>query len=149
MKELFFFDKKIAGVEIEPSFEIAKVLVNGRTITNTNLKSIENNIEFFFQTRFYRSLGNFEFEYLLEGVDTTWQRQPAMVNQVKYLALKPGNYTFHARVRSGKSVGKSVYYDFQIEKPFWQQTWFIGIAILVLFGFFFIVYRLAVYKTRK
>jgi len=146
-----FFEKEIAKTEIEPYFEIVKVLVNSKPLSGEeiSLKSSENNIEFFFQTRFYRSMGSFEFEYLLEGVDTTWQRQPSVVSQVKYMALQPNQYTFHARIRSGKNTSKIISYFFAIQKPFWQQTWFISIAVITLLLFFFLVYRLAEYKTKK
>jgi hypothetical protein len=54
----------------------------------------------------------------LKELDTNWTSQSAGATKVSYLALKPGNYTFEARVRTSDVVTPIQSRNFVIKKPF-------------------------------
>lgn len=108
-----------------------------------------NSVVFHFDALFYRSLGDYVFEYRLLGSDTLWSRQSARVTSVNYLSLKHGKYTFQARVRADNLISPLKEFSFVVLKPFYLQPWFIVLQVFILTVFIYKAYRLSERITLK
>jgi len=149
---VYYFNKDIIEDENLPRFRFTSILANGRKLSldqDIVLKYDENNINIKFQTIHFKSLGNYNYQYRLKAYDDNWYSQPSTARNINYLALNPGEYKFEIRVKIGDTYTKTQEVNFIINKPFWQQYWFIALVLLALLVLLFVVYRWAEIKTRK
>lgn len=81
---------------------------------------------------------NPEIRYKLEGFDGGWTEAPES-NEITYLNLSPGEYTFHVEARlPGKDWSSAAQYSFEIIPAFWQTGFFSGgMALLGILGLVF------------
>lgn len=85
------------------------------------------------------------YQYMLEGYDSDWQEVTSN-NFATFSKIDPGSYTFKVMaynsdgIRSNNVASVSIF----IEKPFWQQAWFIGLAAIS-----FIVLMVSIVKIRE
>lgn len=107
------------------------------------------NITFQLNTNHYKSLGNYDIEYRLIGVDSQWRKQKSQINTVSYLSLAPGDYTFESRLRSGNVLSPIVTLPFEVQKPFWMHFWFLGLLVFVIVMLMYFVYKIAVKRTQQ
>ena len=94
----------------------------------------ENNISFFYTGLFYSQPDKIKYQYKLEGYDTGWiTTKDRMKN---YPILQPNVYTFRVRVSLSQdfSGASEAGFTFTIEKPYWQQLWFILLCALLSAG---------------
>jgi len=82
----------------------------------------------------------------LEGYNPDWIYSKDQ--QAHYSDLKPGNYTFKvSSTENGAFDNEPVAtYAFTIKAPFWQQAWFLILAILFLGG---LIYAWTKWKTKR
>jgi len=136
--------------EVMPIFSLSKIKSKNQWFANDAAFDFQKNaVEFQFQTIHYKSLGNYSYEYRLKELDTNWTSQSAAATKVSYLALKPGNYTFEARVRTSDLVTPIQSRTFVIKKPFWMTYWFGTAMVFLFFGIVYWVYKWATIRTRK
>lgn len=109
----------------------------------------QSSINFTFETNFFKSLGDYQFEYRILPLQNEWQQQSSKVNTLSLLSLGPGNYQLEARLKSGKKTSAIEQFSFSVKPPYWQSIWFIFLSISLLLFVLFIVYRSAVEKTRN
>jgi ligand-binding sensor domain-containing protein/two-component sensor histidine kinase len=122
--------------DVMPNFRFTEVKSNNQIIqSGSRLSYNQNNITLKFQTIHFRSMGNFTYQYRLKNVDPSWMMQDSKIQEVTYRSLKPGNYTFEARVLVGDLVSPIQRFSFSIGKPFWLTYWFISLCAIALFGF--------------
>ncbi|MEO8588275.1 MAG: two-component regulator propeller domain-containing protein [Flavobacteriales bacterium] len=76
----------------------------------------------------------------LEGNDMGWVDNGAL-RTVNYLALRPGEYTFHVRFADDEGIGTSARSTFVIVPAWWQTWWFRSGAALVVIFFVFLLSR--------
>lgn len=148
---VFYFPVEILQKRINPSFKLQKILVNGSEVfqNHISLSPKQNNLEFYLQGIHFKSLGDFNYEFRLLPVDTTWQKQRAINNQIKYLSLEPGKYTFESRIELKEGNSKTLQYQFTIETPYWKKSWFLLLLILLLGGLLYATFQYASYRIRK
>lgn len=141
----------VSQLETLPNFKVENIFVNGvhHTSMSSDLKYNQNNITFTFKTIFFKSLGDYSFQYRLLGFDDRWQEQSSLLNKVNFIALRPGAYTFEARVVVGNSYSQTERIYFSIHKSFWQQTWFLILLILLLLVGVYFVYKWAEIRTHN
>lgn len=136
--------------DVNPIFKITEVKALNQIIqSDSKLSYNQNNITLKFQTIHFRSMGNFTYQYRLKGIDSLWMMQDAKIQEVSYMSLKPGNYTFEARVLVGDLVSPVQSFSFSIGKPFWLTYWFIGLNAITFFGFVYLLYRWQIKKIQN
>ncbi|WP_297632839.1 sensor histidine kinase [uncultured Clostridium sp.] len=89
---------------------------------NLELKHNENNfsIEFFMPS--YSKLGNWNYEYILEGFDEEWISSKNR-NYVRYTNLSPGKYEFKVRARYGiESVSEETKVQIVVAKAWYESN---------------------------
>ncbi len=148
---IFYFDESLLKKTIRPYFSFKKIVANNKTLSknNVNLKYNENNIEFTLQGIHFKSLGDFSYKYRLLPVDTTWQSQKAINNNIRYLSLNPGKYQLQAKLDFKEGTSNILEYNFNILKPFWLRNWFLILMSLLLLSVFYLVYKLASIRVQK
>ena len=149
---IYSFDKRVTAQVTFPKFRVTNFLVNGKDVPidkEITLKHDQNNININFKTIHFKSLGNYDYEYRLIGLDDKWYSQDASTKNINYLALNPGDYHFQIKVKLGDQYTQLYGIRFVIQKPFWIQYWFMVTALLALLALLFLVYRWAEIKTKK
>jgi len=149
---IFYFNKSILNEENLPRLNFTDFLVNNKNVTpvdNLLLAHNQNNVNVKFNTIHYRSLGNYTYRYRLLGLDDKWYNLSSNAKNINFLSLNPGTYKFQINIKIGEKYTQIQEINFEINKPFWLQYWFITLSILFLLGLLFLVYRWAVIKTRK
>ncbi len=73
------------------------------------------------------------YRYLLEGFDRAWT-DAGPRRSASYTNVSPGNYVFHVQAANNDGVWneEGLAVTVSIAPPFWQTTWFRGLAILAL-----------------
>ncbi|MDH3533358.1 MAG: EAL domain-containing protein, partial [Gammaproteobacteria bacterium] len=87
-----------------------------------------------------------EYSYMLDGVDVDWGPETSN-RSVNYPRIPPGAYEFRVRARypGGEWSPQYATRSFKVLPFFWQQPWFIGVAIvLAIIG----LRAAMVYRTR-
>ncbi len=157
-EEIYYINKKVINEKSKFKFKFTDLIVNGKEVDiNQNLEftSKQNNINIKFRTIHFKSLGNYTYQYRLanddddDDDDEKWFSQNSTVNNVNYLALNPGNYTFEIRVKIDQEYSEVYSINFKINKPYYQQLWFLTIIFLALISLLYLVYRWAEIKTKK
>ncbi|MFN8274288.1 MAG: histidine kinase [Flavobacteriaceae bacterium] len=92
----------------------------------------------------YINQNNLRYYYRLGGQSDRWYE--SRESQINYKSLAPNHYTFSVYCVDGygvKSKIQTIY--FEIETPFWQETWFSLLCILLisLMVYSFVNYRLS------
>ncbi len=80
----------------------------------------------------YLGVLNPEYQYLLKGLHTEWSSW-THANLIDYTFIPPGNYELLVRARD--SFGKfdeASMLQFEIKEPYWQQSWFYLVQVLIL-----------------
>lgn len=90
------------------------------------------------------------YQWKLEGFDEDWS-PPSKEGSILYSNISPGKYTF--MVRSSNEDGiwneQPLVFEFEILAPFWKQTWFIILMILVVGAIIGASYLLSVRRIRR
>lgn len=86
----------------------------------------------FASLRFY-GIGQTNYFYQLKGVDKGWV-DAGTKQFASYTNLTPGKYSFLVKTETGNNVGTATVFNFIIEAPFWQTTWFRFFSIAIITG---------------
>jgi ligand-binding sensor domain-containing protein/two-component sensor histidine kinase len=81
-----------------------------------------------------------QYQYQIEGLGTDWQ----MVNtaSLEIPSLPGGQYTVMVRARHrGESWGQPALMQLSVATPFWQQSWFIILSIILLITLIYLFTR--------
>lgn len=149
---VFFTKKEIVNDIQLPKFSFTNLSVNNKKIsfkTNLVLDYDDNNIQINFRTIFYKSLGDYKYEYRIKNSSNSWNTLSSQSTNIKFESLKYGKYHFQIRVKYGDHTTKIEELFFEVKKPFWLQWWFITLEILTLAFALFLVNKRAVLRTKK
>ncbi len=82
------------------------------------------------------------YQWKLENSDEDWS-PPTTQRTVTYSNIPPGKYTFNVRACNEDGVWNKVpaTFSFTILKPFWKESWFIGLCIALVAGGLYFVYK--------
>lgn len=102
----------------------------------------ENTITIQFAGLYLPNAGLQQYRYRMEGVDTGWIYTEEN-RTVRYPKLAAGSYRFRVQCSlDGMNwEGSETILALMIQKPFYQQTWFILIAGFLILGFALLVFR--------
>ena len=82
-----------------------------------------------------------EYSYRLDGVESAWSA-PTTTPSVRYSGLPAGELVFALRARfHGGGWSETVTLPITSLPHFWQQTWFVALAVLLVLGFTAFVHR--------
>ncbi len=139
-KGLIYVDpQKIDDVrrEVRPII-FTDLSANGVSVTDSVMKSAQNNLTFSFSDLSYGLPSAMVFEYRLDGVDKEWQLLSGQ-NRVSYYDLSSGTYTFRVRLPGNEISESAMTVKVLPIFPFW--VWIILviiIAVLVLISIRFV-----------
>ncbi len=117
----------IGEIKSKPKLKLESVLINNQEFplqSSYDLGYRQNNLQLRYVALSYKSLGRLEYDYRLEGLDSTWRRTTAL--ELNYPALAPGNYPLSLRARDMDQGIESdiMQISFRIRPPWWQALWF-------------------------
>jgi class 3 adenylate cyclase len=152
-KGLSFFSLLQPNQSEPPQVYIAGLTVNGR---DTALKSglrlhhTQNTLSLEFSAIAFGGGMNTRFKHRLVGGDGHWEI--SQQGKVNYEALQPGHYRFEVVALNSdnqESVDEASF-NFTIQAPFWQKTWFIVLLCIAgLIGVALLVRTILKYRHRK
>ncbi len=122
--------------QVPPNVRIHQLQISGKDTTLADeyeLNYDQNFLTISFEGLSYKSAGNLDFKYKLEGIDREWviRKTP----NVQYTTLPPGDYTFSVYAANNDGIWSSepATMRFSIAPPYWQTWWFrISVGALVL-----------------
>lgn len=130
-----------------PETFITEVTLGGKEYPTFNtppvsLRYNENSAHFAFSAPDYINSPQLMFTYRLAGsIDTGWS-QPVRTHEIFYGNLRPGKFRFEVAAFGWNGERSApVSYAFEILNPFWKQTWFILLSILVAVFSIITLYR--------
>lgn len=109
-------------------------------LSKYDLKHIENNVNFTFNSISFKNPESITYEYKLNGIDNKWINSP--INQVRYSNLPYGEYSFQVKAvnKDGITSKKPIEISIEINPPIYHRWWFrILSAVLVLLSAYFII----------
>ena len=111
----------------------------------------QSSMGFRFAALNYRWPGKNQYAYKLEGFDDQWINADSAHRQATYTNLSPGHYTFRVRASNNDGVwnerGASL--AITITPPWWQTWEFRILALLLMCGLGYAVYRLRVRQLER
>lgn len=95
----------------------------------------QHNVSFQIGGFYYEDPQRIFYEFRLRGSEEEWNRAFNRT-EINYTHLPPGNYSFEVRAKSIQSDWSEPIslVSFEVNKPFWNRTWFYGLIILLAIG---------------
>lgn len=102
-------------------------------LTSIDLLHDQNNLDIEFVGLEYSAPAKQQFRFYLEGAESEWNK-PTFQNQVSYLNLQPGHYTFKVVAANGDGIWHEELTEIKIRifPPWWQTT--VAYLIYTLLG---------------
>ncbi|MGG6232018.1 sensor histidine kinase [Tenacibaculum sp. SDUM215027] len=136
-----YFIKSDKPVQKKPTiyFENIEVVFTSLDSININnykktlqLPADKNHISFYYKTINISNSNKLEYRYKLNNQASPWSSK----STIDLAYLSPGNYTFSAQSRVGKTESNPIEFSFFIDTPIYKKNWFIwssvGLACLIL-----------------
>lgn len=132
-----------------PQPHISSIIIDGEesliTTDEMELPYTHNNIEWHFSSMTYDQLEAIQYQYYLEGIDTTWQA-PTHDYKAAYRELPPGRYIFHVRTYlDDNRWSRESTHTVVISEPWWNQwpAYLTALTLVAAMGIFLylIIYR--------
>lgn len=135
-----------------PEIYISKIelfLKEGQFANGHSFKYDQNNLGFYYTGIFYPHPERLRYAYKLDGYDKEWV--PTNDKVKVFPRLPPGSYTFHIKTGLGDNLAnaREASFAFTIEKPFWQQAWFILFFIAIIGSMLYLIVRYREQQIRK
>lgn len=139
-KSLIKFDKNLENYKkTESKLLIDKIILNGsehKLESKLQLNYDQNNIEIAFSKVDFSSLQNL-VQYKINSSE--WKTLPYNATTLQLSALSPDSYEISLKIEGNNSSLQKVV--FAINKPIWQQEWFLMSLILFVFTFIILFYK--------
>ena len=124
----FFNEEKISSRSISKTV-LLNIIVSGmerKLDSNLSLSFLDNNITFEYAGISFKSGGDIEYHYKLDGLDQKWNttRQTTLA----YESLPYGNFKFQLYAVNKFGLKSNIInINFHVNKPFWKNPWIYGI----------------------
>lgn len=135
-KGLVSFDKDLPSKNgVPPSIYLKRIAIHDKDTTvepSYNLSYQQNSLTIYVEGISYRSRGNFQYQYRMVGIDSSWISQPSTINVMRFPQLSPGIYTFQVKAMNedGVESNEIIEVKFVIDKPYWEIWWVQGLFYL-------------------
>lgn len=147
-KSLIRFNKKLDNhKKTNTKLIIEKLIINGseyKTDSKLQLKHHQNNVEITFSKIDFSSLQSFVLYKINSG---EWKKLPYNASSLQLSALSPDNYEISLKTEGNNSSLQKIV--FSINKPIWQQEWFLITIILFVFTFIILFYKIRMNSLSK
>jgi len=122
----------------EPLTHIGRLRIKLRDtllVPDLRLKHSQNHITLDFIGICFSNSQKVRYTYMLENFDEDWV-DPTDQNFATYTNLSPGTYTFHVKASNNNNIWnkEATSYTFTITPPFWRETWFYILCIILAWG---------------
>jgi ligand-binding sensor domain-containing protein/anti-sigma regulatory factor (Ser/Thr protein kinase) len=141
-----FHPDSISRNTMPPVLMMNKITVNDRDSNYANsspgvLSYNDNSLQFYFTAVCLTDAGKVRYAYRLKGMDSNWIYTNSRIADFNF--LQPGNYTFELKACNNNNVWtqQALQYHYTIKPPFWKTWWFGSIAILLLAGLAFMLFK--------
>jgi signal transduction histidine kinase len=131
----FYPDSIIENTHIPPVV-INSIRITGEQfygeVEELHLTYDQNIIAFEFAALDFTNPSDNHYEYMLEGLETEWQRSNARYRIANYTNLSPGTYYFKVKGSNNDEIWntEAAIIKISISPPYWKTWWFISLAIL-------------------
>ena len=116
---------------------------------NLSLPSDKSHMEIEFRAIDFSDNDDIQYQYLLEGLDTTYSK-PVARNYVEYPNLPPGQYKFMVRAINHDGLYKTAaVFSFTITPTFIQSTAFKILVVILFISAAYGIYRYKLYQTNR
>lgn len=119
---------------VPPPLKVKKILADGNEIVPWPADSLyeftagTGTITFTYSALSFKSLGHVNYQFRLEGADTSWKSTQS--TETAFYALPPGEYSFNLIARNNDGAASPpLVLRFVILPPVWQRWWFIALAV--------------------
>ncbi len=143
---IYFFPEQMSGRSLPLAPYISSLQAGNELFHFTGKDRIDfpyNASSFVFNFSSGELTGDKKIQLLsrLKGFDDDW-KTPAGIGQAIYSKLPPGNYTFEIKAsRDGVNWYEAPYgVKIMIAPPWWQQTWFRILGLLIVAGIAWFIY---------
>lgn len=142
------------NIFIKPFSYINNIQINEEVYTEeelagTKLEYNQNKIIFNCESISFFNEDDVRFEYYLSPLEKEWSNNSTNPT-ISYGYLEPNDYTFYVRsVNQFGTTSDPQSISFIITAPFWRQTWFVGLAIVLLVAAGYQVNRVRRNQIRK
>ena len=127
--------RKLSQYDVPPLSDLT-IRQNGVVVNSLEgLRALDNSIQFVITVLSFVYEQDNMYEYSLQG--SKRYDKPVMDNSpvVKYINLRPGDYTFTFRVRNGiENWSNYISITFSVPRPYWMLWWFYLSCILAFVG---------------
>jgi two-component sensor histidine kinase len=120
-----------------PPLQVKNILADGREIAPWPVDSVyeftsgTGTITFSYSALSFKSLGNVNYSFRLDGADTSWKNTQS--TEAVFYALPPGEYSFNLIARNNDGIASSpLVLRFAVLPPVWQRWWFIALAVFII-----------------
>jgi two-component sensor histidine kinase len=112
--------------------------------------SYKNSIGFIFSGASFIDEKRVLYKYKLDGYDSHWS-EPTTNNNITYASLPPGNYNFSVIAANADGIWseKPAIFNFSITLPFYKETWFYILLILIAASSLYLIYILRLKQIMK
>ena len=115
--------------------------------SNFSLPHKNNDVRFEFSGISFKSAGDVTYQYRLLGLQPEWRTTTG--KQLNFPSLSSGKYSFQLKAINKYGVETPIKeVSFEIEKLFWEKTWFKVMIVLSLAGLIWIFFRYRVSNIR-
>jgi len=141
-----FHPDSINQNKIPPVLVMDKVAVNARDSNYANTSSSvflhnDNSLQFYFTAVCLTDASKIRYAYRLKGIDSNWIYTSNRVADFNF--LQPGDYIFELKACNNNNVWtpEALTYRFTILPPYWKTWWFRSLAILLVAGIAFVLFK--------
>ncbi len=118
---------------IAPIINLETIAIDDEPYTSRDisLPSGEYKVKFEFLGLSFRKSNEVTYQYMLEGHDRDWQ-EISQNNEAFYSKIDPGHYTFRVVAFNSDGIRSAIPAEVKIhiQKPYWQQSWFIVVSAI-------------------
>ncbi|MFN5910084.1 MAG: histidine kinase [Bacteroidota bacterium] len=111
-----------------------EVLINGNKVNNRGLIELnyKDKLSLIADGISYRSNGNYQFAYRIQGYNSNWIKVPGQVEKIDFVSLPTGNISIELKLidHAGKDSANVIVYKLYVNPPFWQRWWFYVVITL-------------------
>ncbi len=118
----------------------------------SSLNYRDNNLTFHFRGISFINEDLIQYKFKLEGFDADWQNvDQKMLDNVKYINLEPGEYTFCVMAKNFSGSWSKIYRSeiIRINSPYYRTWWFLLLSLLIVSGIILGIIRIRVQQLHN
>lgn len=132
-----------------PRIVLNEIFVNSQRVNvhkPISLLSTQNDLLITYSVLAFKQLHHVKIYYQINKGN--WESLENASRELRLPALSPGNYSVTIKVvgKNGLESVAPIHINFTIHKPFYKETWFVVVLILLLIS---VLYRIHLYRLKK